>query len=318
VKVTLQSAWLSLCLCALPLHIYGQSQTPATPPSTPANSPGAPSVPPASSAQSTDTAQTPSVGTLRPPKYTPNNTNTGSGLSIEGMYWQPHGQPLLHTGDYNTTLTDGNFDYPGTLARSLGAVVVVPAGKGGSVRFEYFSTTMNGGSVAPQNLNLFGTAIPGGDPLASQAKVTNYKLSYDFVTYYWNFKSGDLRLKTLYEIQYLTVDTTVDDFQLQNDGTYNLNPAGGTKSIIAPTFGLGLDQTLGSHFRWEARGSGWALPHRSKIGDTEVAIAYRYGYAELVAGDKAYYFRTTRRADHFNDGTLYGPYVGLRLYWHKK
>ena len=313
-KVTLRFAWLLLCLSALPLCICGQSQTPATPPSTPT---GSPNVPPASSAQTTDTTPAP-AGTLRPPKYTPNYTNTGSGLSIEGIYWQPYGHPTLNTGDYNNTGEPGNFAYPGNLDRSIGATVVVPAGKGGSVRFNYFQTTMSGGSVASQNLNLFGTSIPGGDPLASQAKLTNYKLSYDFVTYYWNKKGGDIRLKTLYEVQYLSIDSTFDDFQLQNDGTYNLNPAGATKSVLLPTFGVGLDQTVNSHFRWEVRGSGWALPHRSMLGDTEVAIAYRYGHVELVGGARLYHFRTTRRADHFIDGTVYGPYVGLRLYWKKK
>lgn len=313
-KVTLPSGWLLLCLSALPSYLYGQNQTPATPPST---APTAPSVPPASAAPASDTTP-PSPSALAPPKYTPNYVNTGSGLSIEPVYWLPHGQPLLHTGDYNTTGTDGSFDYPGTLGRALSGNVVVPAGKGASVRFSYFQTTISGGTTAPQNLNLFGTPINAGDPVASQAKITDFKLSYDFVTYYWNFKGGDLRLKTLYEMQYFSVDSSIDDFQLQTNGTYNIVPTGGTKSIIAPTFGVGLDQTVSKHFRWEARGSGWALPHRSKIGDTEADIAVRYGYAELVAGARVYYFRTSRRADHFNDGTLYGPYVGLRLYWHKK
>jgi hypothetical protein len=315
VKVILQSGGLLLCLWALPLSLCGQNQAPATPPSTPA--PAAPSVPPASAAQSTDTTP-PSPSAPAKPKFTPNYVNTGSGLSIEPTYWLPRGQPLLHTGDYNTTLTDGNFDYPGSLNRALSGNVVVPTGKGSSVRFSYFQTTMNGSSTAAQDLNLFGTPINQGDPLASSVQITNYKLSYDFVTYYWNHKGGDIRLKTLYEMQYLTANTSIDDFQLQTNGTYNLNPAGGTKSIIAPTFGIGLDQTVSSHFRWEFRGSGWGLPHRSKIGDTEAAIAARYGYVELVAGARLYYFRTSRRADHFNDGTLYGPYVGLRLYWHKK
>jgi hypothetical protein len=317
VKLILQSGWLLLCLSAMPLYLCGQNQTaPATPPSAP--TPTTPAVPPVAPAVQTSDTTPPSPSALPPPKYTPNYVNNGNGLSIEPTYWFPNGQPLLHTGDDNTTGLPGYLNYPGSLSRALSGNVVVPVGKGSSVRFSYFQTTKNGGTTATQDLSLFGTAINAGDPMVTSAQITNYKLSYDFVTYYWNLKGGDLRLKTLYEVQYLTVNTSIDDFQLQTNGTYNLNPASGTKSIIAPTFGFGLDQTLSKHFRWEARGSGWALPHRSKIGDTEFAIAARYGYVELVVGARAYYFRTSREADHFNDGTLYGPYAGLRLYWHKK
>ena len=122
----------------------------------------------------------------------------------------------------------------------------------------------------------------------------------------------------MYEFQYLAIDNNITDFQPQTDGTYNVNPISSTMSITVPTFGLGLDQTVSRHFRWEARGSGWALPHRSKIGDTEVNIAARFGYVELVAGGRAFYFRSTRRSDHYVDGFIYGPYVGLRLYWKKR
>ncbi len=224
---------------------------------------------------------------------------------------------VLRTGDYNNTGVPGNLDYPGRLDHAYGATVIVPASKNSSVRFTYFQTTMTGGTIAPQSLNLFGTAIGAGDPLASQAQLSNYKLSYDYVTYYWNKKGGDIRLKTLYEMQYTTINTSLDDFQLQTDGSYNVSPAGGTKSIILPTLGLGLDGTLSKHFRWEFRGSGFGLPHRAKIGDGEADVAVRFSRVELIAGARAYYFRTSRRADHFNSGAPYGPYVGLRFYWKK-
>jgi hypothetical protein len=240
------------------------------------------------------------------------------GLSIEPVYWMTRGSLALHQGDDDNTGVPGNLGtFPGTLNHAYGATVIVPASKNSSVRFNYFQTTLNGGTVASQNLNLFGTAIASGDPLATQAKVTNYKLSYDYVTYFWNHKGGDVRLKTLYEVQYVSVDSSIDDFQLQTDGTYNLNPVGGTKSIILPTLGVGFDGTLSKHFRWEVRGSGFALPHRAEIGDAEANVGVRFGHVELVAGGRAYYFRTTRRADHYNSGTPYGPYVGLRFYWKK-
>lgn len=317
-KVTLSSGWLLLCLSAMPFCANGQTPATQPPSATPSSAQPSSTVPPASSVQTSDSTSTTTPSVLAPPKYTPDYTNTGSGLSIEPIYWLPRGQPILHTGDYNNTGLPGYLDYPGKLDRSLTGNVVVPAGKGASVRFSYFQTSISGNTVAPVDLNLFGNAVNAGDPLVTQGKISAYKLSYDFVTYFWNFKGGDLRLKTLYEMQYVSVDTNVDDFQPQTNGTYALSAFGGNKSIIVPTFGLGLDQTISKHFRWEARGSGWALPHRSKIGDTEFDVAARYGYVELVAGARVFYFRTSRRADHFDDGTLYGPYAGLRFYWRKK
>jgi hypothetical protein len=314
VKVTLRFAWLLLCLPAMPLFLCAQAQTPATP-TTPAT--GNPPATPAPSATTPATPATP--GALPPPRNVLNDTNTGTGLSIEGIYWLTRGNMLLRTGDYNNSGVSSDLDYPGKLDHALGATVIVPASKNGSVRFTYFQTSMTGSTVAPQNLILFGgTEASVGDPLASQAQLANYKLSYDYVTYYWKHKGGDVRLKTLYEMQYTSINTTVEDFQLQTNGTYVVNPLSGTTSIILPTFGLGLDGTVSKYFRWETRASGFGLPHRSKIGDGEADVAVRWGHVELIAGARAYYFRTSRRSAQFNTGAPFGPYVGLRLYWKKK
>jgi len=240
------------------------------------------------------------------------------GLSIEPIYWISRGHIGLHTGEDNTTGIPGDLgNFPGTLYNAYGVNVTVPVGKNASVQFNYYRTKVNGGTVASQDLNFFGTGVGSGDPLATQANFTNYKLSYDYVTYFWNHRNGDVRLKTLYEIQYVSIDNTIDDFQPQTDGTFNVNPVAGTKTITLPTFGVALDGTVSKHFRWEVRGSGFALPHRSEIGEAEGNIAVRVNRVELILGARMYHFRTTPRADHFDSGTPYGPYVGLRLYWKK-
>ncbi len=313
-KVTLRSAWLLLCLSAVPLVLCGQAQPSATP-TTPATT-----VPPVTPAPST-TADTPpaSPSALPAPRFTLNPTNTGVGLSIEPIYWLTRGTILLRTGDYNTSGQSSDLDYGGKLDHAYGATVIVPASKNGSVRFTYFSTTLNGSAYAPTNLILFGgTEASVGDPMTTQAQLSNYKLSYDYITYFWNHKGGDIRLKTLYEVQYTSINTTVNDFQPQTNGTYVVNPLSGTTSIILPTFGLGLDGTLSKHFRWETRVSGFGLPHRSKIADGEVDVAARWGRVELIVGARGYYFRTSRRQPQFNTGAPYGPYAGLRFYWGKK
>lgn len=314
-KVTLRSAWLLLCLSAVPHILRGQAQTPATP-ANPATS-----APPAAPAPSTTTTNTPSASpaALPAPRFTLNPTNNGIGLSIEPIYWLTRGTILLRTGDYNTSGVSSDLDYGQRLDHADGATVIVPASKNGSVRFTYFQTTLNGSGYAPANLILFGgTEASIGDPLVNQAQLSDYKLSYDYISYFWNHKNGDIRLKTLYEIQYVNVSTSVADFQPQNNGTYVVNPLNGTTSAILPTFGIGLDGTLSKHFRWETRLSGFGLPHRAKIADGDVDVAARWGHVELIVGARGFYFRTSRRQPQFNTGDPFGPYAGLRFYWGKK
>ena len=287
-KVTLRSAWLLLCLSAIPLLVCGQTpQTPATP--------TVPETPPATATPSTTTpAPTPTPGTLAPPRFKLNPTNNGMELSIEPIYWLTRGKILLRTGDDNTTGAPSDLDYPGKLDHALAATAIVPINNNSSVRFTYFQTTLTGGSFAPNSLTLFGTAVGGGVRSHRQSgseASRNYKLSYDYVTYYWNHKGGDVRFKTLYEIQYTSINTSVDDFQLLTNGTFNVNPVNGSTSIILPTFGVGLDGTLSRHFRWEARGSPVSdCRHRAEIADGEADVGVRFGRVELIAGARAYYF----------------------------
>ncbi|HEV2202258.1 MAG TPA: hypothetical protein VGR73_20760 [Bryobacteraceae bacterium] len=297
-----RSAWLVLCLWAMPALLRGQDQTP--PPGPPPEAPASP----------------PSPAAPPKPKYTPSIVDTGNGASIEPMYWLTRGQPVLRRGDdnNNTINTPGDLNYPGRLGRAPEGMVTIPIGRNDSVHVSYFQTQMTGTTTASQNLNFFNVAVTQGDPLAARLKVSSYKASYEFLTYFWERPKGDLRLKTLWEMQYVSVDNTIDDFVPQSDGTFLSNPAGATKSIFLPTFGLALDQSMGEHFRWEVKGSGFGLPHRSILGDAEADIALRYGRVEFVAGGRTLHFRTTRRADHYDAGTLYGPYVGVRLYWRKK
>ena len=137
--------------------------------------------------------------------------------------------------------------------------------------FPTFKTnSYTGVTSAPGNLNLFGQAIAGGDVLTTISDLEGFKLSYDYLTYFWKRGNSELRLKTLYEIQRISVNSEVDDFQVDTTGALvNINPIINSQSVFLPTFGLGLEHTLSRHFRWEARGSGFGLPHRGDIVDAE-------------------------------------------------
>ena len=303
-----------LCLLLAAASSLAQDQPPSQ---TPAQTPGAtaPAIPP----PATPTAAPAPTATLPPPREVPSIVNTGSGFSIEPIYWRTQGHVLLRRGTTNTNVDSGDLDYPRHYDRSIGLKINIPVSKNATIRGSYFQTKSDGGTIAPVALNLFKEPIARGDVLGTTYSFAAYKISYDYLTYFWKRGTSELRLKTLWEIQRISLSNEVDDFVVDSTGALvNINPALGEKSMILPTLGLGFEHTLSRHFRWEARASGFALPHRSLIGDGEAAIAVRFNRFELLGGGRWLHFKTTPRGDHYNSGTLYGPYVALRFYWKKQ
>jgi hypothetical protein len=268
---------------------------------------------------------------LRTPEVS-STINTGNGLSFEPIYWFTRGIPVLRAGDAwlagagtspgalaDNAANPGSLDYTGKLNRSPGARVSIPVSKNATIRFSYFkANSFTGITSAPGNLNLFGQGVAGGDVLTTSSNLESFKLSYDYLTYFWKRGNSELRLKTLYEIQRISVNSEVDDFQVDTTGALvNINPIIGSQSVFLPTFGLGIEQTLSRHFRWEARGSGFGLLHRGDIVDAEAQIAFRVSHFEVLGGGRWLHFKTTPTAAQYNVETMYGPYVSLRYYWKK-
>ena len=294
-----------LCLLLTAATGWAQNQTPPAP-APPSTTPAA-AAPPAATAPS---VRTPEVSSP---------INTGNGFSIEPIYWFTRGIPILRGGAADTNTDPGNLDYTGKMKRSPGARVSIPVSKNATIRVSYFKANgFTGVTAAPVSLNLFGQAVTGGDVLTTITDLEGFKLSYDYLSYFWKGRSSELRLKTLYEIQRISVSNEVDDFVVDTTGALvNINPIIGSQSVFLPTFGLGLEHTLSRHFRWEARGSGFGLPHRGNIGDAEAQIAIRFGHFEVLGGGRWLHFKTTPKAVQYNVENLYGPYVSLRYYWKK-
>jgi hypothetical protein len=334
-----KSSFESVLLCLLLAGTSGwaQNQTPAQAPGqSPAQSSPVPTgpTPPAPTPPSSNTpaAPTPPTITLSPPKEVSSTVNTGSGLSIEPMYWFTGGTPVLRAGNAwlagagtspgplaDNAPNPGNLDYNDARRASYGVRLAVPVSKNATVRFSYFQTKSDGGTVAPGNLNLFTQAINGGDLLATQYNVQSYKLSYDYLTYFWKRGNSELRFKTLYELQRISVDSEADDIVVDSTGAVTaINPAIGTTSVFLPTFGLGLEHTLNAHIRWEARASAFGLVHLGDIVDAEAQIAFRVWHFEVLGGARYLHYKTNATSAQYNVGDLYGPYAGLRYYWRKR
>lgn len=238
------------------------------------------------------------------------------GFSVEPIYWLNRAQPSLHGGAAATEF--GSLPYPGDANRSLGAEVSFPAGRSNSLRFSYFRVQGNGNSTIPETADIFSEGYDAGDYVTASYNLQSFKASWDYLSYSWNNRAGKIRFKTLYEVQYDTISTTVfAPFKAQvtdSSGTTDTNVANGSKSLILPTLGVEFEQGIGRHFRWEAKGSGFGIPHHANIWDAQADIAVRVAQFEIIAGEKAYHFKTSSRADEYFVDTLSGAFVGIRYY----
>lgn len=189
-----------------------------------------------------------------------------------------------------------------------------------TLRFSYFRLQGNSNTTLTAPSTVFSEGYDAGDYLASSYRIQSAKISWDYLSYTWHKPSGAIHLKTLYELQYVTVSTNVAaPFKPvatdASTGNTDYNTATGSKNLIWPTFGMELESALGKHFRWEVKASGFGIPHRANIWDAEGSIAFRVGVVELIAGEKAFHYKTSPRSDEFFVQTLDGVYGGLRFYW---
>jgi hypothetical protein len=239
------------------------------------------------------------------------------GFSIQPIYWLNKAQPDLRGGASATAF--GNFDYSGNANAGIGGQIGIPAGRSNTLRISYFRVQGNSNATAGQDVTLFGEAYSAGDYLNSNYTLQNVKISWDYLSYTWYKSPGKIRLKTLYEVQYTTISSNFDapfkSITTDSSGNTNDNTAHGSKNLIYPSLGIEFEQALGHHFRWEAKGSGFAVPHHATLWDAEGSVAFRFGQFEILAGEKAYHFKTSPQSDQYFADTLSGAYAGLRYYW---
>lgn len=253
----------------------------------------------------------------QPPPQDPEIIEDG-GISFEPIYWLNRAQPALYGGATDTA--NSNQSYSGHANFGLGGEIGIPAGRADTLRFSYFRVQGNSDSLETNSVTLFGESYVPGDYLVYGYTLQNAKISWDYLGYTWYRPSGKIRLKTLYELQYTTISTnfaapykavTTDS----STDTTDYNTANGSKNIFLPTFGLELEEALGRHFRWEVKGSGFGIPHRSDIWDAQASISFRVHQFELLVGEKAYHLKSSSQGTEYFTDTLSGAYVGLRYYW---
>jgi hypothetical protein len=261
------------------------------------------------------TTALPVAPTTPPPPPDPKILEDG-GFSIEPFYWLTQAQPKLSGGSQALTPYQ-DLTYPGKSRKGYGLEVGVPAGRANTLRFSYFRVLGNGNSIIDGNgATLFSEVYAAGDYIVASYNIQDAKISWDYLSY--TFKNH-IRFKTLYEVQYVTIGTAISAPLVPqttdaSTGVTNTNSSNGTRNVILPTFGVGFEQPLGKHLRWEAKASGFGLPHHSNIGDVQADLAVRFSGLEFFVGGKYFHFKTSPGGDQYFTDTLQGAYVGVRYY----
>jgi len=227
-------------------------------------------------------------------------------MSVGVFYWMTKGTPELLGGKKSTDPKAASLGLPQADKKGEGVIFTVPAGRFNNLTVEAFQVKGSGTSTATTDLSLFGNNIPTGDFLSKSFRLRSGKVSWNYLTYPAPPGTAKFRLKTLLEVQYVNVQTVVDPI-------YDLGTSVsiGTKSIILPTLGMGVELAPSKHFHFEVKASGFTLPHKSAIGDGEGAAVIRVWHLELRAGGKYYYFKTSPQSDVYIKGSVLGPFGGL-------
>ena len=90
---------------------------------------------------------------------------------------------------------------------------------------------------------VFAQGYNAGDVVSTNSKLTNYKLSYEYLTWPYPVEARHFRLKTLLQVQYTGVraiyDAPVKSSTPDSNGILSDYSTLGTKGFITPALGLG-------------------------------------------------------------------------------
>lgn len=255
----------------------------------------------------TPPVQTPPVQATSPSAQVQQPENIENMFSIGFFDWVATGASTsLHAGNQAILPPPHDLTLPGKPYRAYGVLVTLPMKGSSRLEFSYTTLNVNGKLLAPTDLGLFGGTIAQGEPLSTSYSLRHLKLSYNFLTFP-NPPDAKLRIKTLWEFQYIQVKPTVTATV-----TAPGQPLADSQRIMLPAVGLGIEYVMSRHFRLEMRGSGMIIPRRSTIADAEGNAIVRVRSLEFFVGGKFLHFKTTSNSDTYISGTLWGPDAGVR------
>ncbi|HUK18872.1 MAG TPA: hypothetical protein VLW65_20775 [Bryobacteraceae bacterium] len=237
----------------------------------------------------------------------------------------PQGQPVFNVGRNSGVTTSSLVTMQGTPKMAESADFGVALGLHNALRFSYFTTRSAGDFTNPQDLTLWYQPYSSGNLISTNYQLTDLKLSFDYLTWPYPVESRRFRLKTLWQVQYVSVKSGFDAPLLPTTDIngnplvdVNGNPitymASGTRWYITPTLGLGTTYFLTRNVRLEAEATGFTIPHHTTTWDVDASVNFRLGHFELGAGARGFHFKTSTDGPYYLRGTLYSPVVQIRWF----
>jgi len=240
-----------------------------------------------------------------------------AGYYVGLLDWVPIGKPWVDKGHGATFTGLTKLQYSGTPKYTPGAEIGIAAGAHNTLKISYFQSKASGLKTAPNDLVIYSQPYANGDTVSTSYKIQNAKVSYEYLTWPYPVESRHFRLKTLWQAQLISMKSSFDAPLLPTTDSSG-NPlsyaASGARTLISPTFGLGVAEYATRNFRFEANASGFDIPHHWAIWDADASISYRVGHIEIRGGAKALHFKTSTKSDYFQYATMGGAFVGLRWY----
>lgn len=235
-------------------------------------------------------------------------------FTIGVFYWAviPGTGVNLETGHSATDLE--TLDDLGPHHKTPGIYIAIPITRTGEIKFEGWVAKGDGNQTATNTLDLFSTTINPGDFLATQYQIKAGKLYLDDLLWPFKFPVSRFRLKSLWEVQWISASTTIDA-PIVFQETDTAETAIGSKQVILPTFGLAAEYALTPHLLFRADASGFGLFHRADIWDADATLSYRHKKLEILGGYKAVHFKTSPQDTEFIIDTISGGFVGVNYHF---
>jgi hypothetical protein len=307
---------------APPQQANPQGQVPATPQTAPKPSPVAPQEP-----TTPQDVRTGPIVKAPPelPKYPdvrlPGETGWWLGVSV----WLPKEQPIFDRGHAATFPQASLVTMQGRPKYVGGAEFGVALGLHNTLRISYWGSRAAGDIVAGTDLTLWNQVYTKGWPVSTNYRVQDVKMSFDYLTWPYPVESRKFRLKTLWQLQYISVRSVFDaptQPLVDSTGAPLIDATGnpisyraqGTKWWMTPTIGLGATQYISRNVRIEINGTGFAIPHKWTVWDTDATANFRVGHFELQAGAKAFHFKSSPATIFFVRNTMASVFFGVRWY----
>jgi hypothetical protein len=308
------------CFCAalwLACLASGRAQeqpSQTTPPQAPVPSPTTPPSGPV-------IQQPPPLPPKVPDVRMPGETGWFAGVNA----WFPTQQPVFNKGRASDFASGSRVTLAGKPNLAEGIEIGFAVGAHNTMRLSMFQARASGDTVIPNELTLIGQTYPAGTLLATDYRLQNAKLSFEFLTWPYPVESRRFRLKTLWQVQYTSFSTGFDAplIALTDESGNRLVDASGTPIsyarrrpswFVLPSVGLNATEYVSRHFRLEASASGFTIPRHNTIWDADASANVRLGRIELRVGAKAFHFKSSTAQAYYGRGTLSSAFVGIRWY----